>query len=66
MIAEMVEEHKKNHQGGEPDTYKDIAEEAWNKHPEISDSIDSYVWGFLFDIYKKGITLNNLPLVSIQ
>ncbi|RBP00008.1 DUF4062 domain-containing protein [Rossellomorea aquimaris] len=62
MIAEMVEEYKKSHHGMEPDTYKDIAEEAWNKHPEKSDSIDSYVWGFLFDIYQKGHYLEQIAL----
>ncbi|KSU61724.1 hypothetical protein AS034_12850 [[Bacillus] enclensis] len=62
MMAEMVEEYKKNHQGTEPDTYKNIAEAAWNKHPEKTDSIDSYVWGFLFDIYKKGHYLEQIAI----
>ncbi|MFC7395178.1 DUF4062 domain-containing protein [Scopulibacillus cellulosilyticus] len=60
-IAEMVESYKKEH-NMEPDTYRDIAEAAWNKHPETSKSIDSYVWGFLYDIYKKGYYLEQISL----
>ncbi|RDI36899.1 DUF4062 domain-containing protein [Falsibacillus pallidus] len=62
MIAEMVEEYKKKNQGMDPDTYRNIAEEAWKKHPENSGSIDSYVWGFLYDIYKKGYYLEQISL----
>jgi hypothetical protein len=62
MIAEMVEEYKKDHHGMEPDTYKDIAEAAWNKYPGKTDQIDSYVWGFLYDVYQKGHYLEQLAL----
>lgn len=60
-IGEMVEDYKKDH-GIDLDSYKDIAELAWDKHPETSNSIDSYVWGFLYDIYIKGYYLEKLSL----
>lgn len=61
-IGEMVESYKKTNNGMEPDTYRDIAEEAWNKHSDKSEGIDSYVWGFLYDIYQKGHYLEQMAL----
>ncbi|MFT8319747.1 MAG: DUF4062 domain-containing protein [Bacillus sp. (in: firmicutes)] len=60
-ISEMVDGYKKTHKS-DPDTYCDIAEKAWGKHPETSNSIDSYVWAFLFDIYQKGYYLERMSL----
>ena len=48
--------------GMDPDSYRDIAEAAWNNHPEKSDSIESYVWGFLYDIYRKGHYLEQMSI----
>lgn len=61
IIGEMVEDYKNVH-GMDPDTYRDIAEAAWNKHPETSKGIDSYVWGFLYDIYQKGHYLEQMSV----
>ncbi|CAH0346583.1 DUF4062 domain-containing protein [Bacillus sp. CECT 9360] len=59
-IGEMVEDYKKVH--GNLDSYRDIAEAAWNIHPETSKSIDSYVWAFLYDIYQKGYYFEQMSM----
>ncbi|RHW32127.1 DUF4062 domain-containing protein [Neobacillus notoginsengisoli] len=62
VIAELIEAYKESHHGMEPDSYRDIAEEAWSNYPGKSESIDSYIWGFLYDIYQKGHYLEQISL----
>ncbi|SFE41922.1 TIR domain-containing protein [Bacillus sp. OV194] len=61
-IAEMLKAYQEEH-GKDPDSYMEVAQKAWIEHPskEQYSNIEPYIWGFLYDIYKKGHYLEKLP-----
>lgn len=65
LINNELERYKRNH-GKNPDTYYDIAAKAWDNFSDKNrySNIDTYIWGFMYDIYQKGYYLEKLPLGS--
>ncbi|MGC9934905.1 DUF4062 domain-containing protein [Priestia aryabhattai] len=65
QIEEQIKIHIDTH-GSYPNSYKEIAEKAWENHPtkQSNTHIESYVWGFLYDIYKKGYYFESVAFGS--
>ncbi|WP_026678713.1 DUF4062 domain-containing protein [Fictibacillus gelatini] len=62
QFPEFITKFKEEY-GCDPDSYKEIAEKVWESHPkkQVNSHIDSYTWGFLYDLYIKGQYLEKIP-----